>query len=326
MIGPLKYSYESVFAPHIEGLVLQKKSCGFIYDFESYILKKFDELSIANGYTEALITREIAMAWAIQRDTESINYRNQRVSFLRQLSLYMNSVGINSYIPRQQPSYAVSVPHIPDADELSELFEVIDNHRPKLDYWHIFSMEYQVLFRLYYCCGLRLSEGVNLKYEDVDLDSGILTIIESKGKKDRRVFMADDLLSLAKNYDERISHHYPNRLWFFPGKKVNKPFCRTGIDAKFKQFWNMTVCSKKCDKPPTVHALRHAFVVDRMNQWMLEGVSLEAMMPYLSRYLGHSGIEDTMYYYHQVRAAFQIVRQKDCLSGRIIPEVVTYEE
>ena len=34
MIGPLKYSYESVFAPHIEGLVLQKKSCGFIYDFD----------------------------------------------------------------------------------------------------------------------------------------------------------------------------------------------------------------------------------------------------------------------------------------------------
>ena len=58
---------------------------------------------------------------------------------------------------------------------------------------------------------------------------------------------------------------------------------------------------------------------------MLEGVTLEAMMPYLSRYLGHSGIKDTMYYYHQVRKAFQIVRQKDCLSGQIIPEVVIYE-
>lgn len=320
-----KYSYDSVFSPYIEGLILQKKSCGFVYDHQSYVFKVFDEFCVRNGFSEALVTREIAMEWATQRETESINYRNQRISFLRQLSLYMNSLGINSYIPRQNPSAAVSVPHIPNQDELYELFEVIDNFRPRLDYWHVFSMEYQVLFRLYYCCGLRLSEGCNLKTSDVDLNRGILTIRESKGMKDRLVYMADDLLVLCKTYDEKISKHMPNRLWFFPGRKENKPFSRTGIDKKFRQFWEMTECSKNCDKPPTVHALRHAFVVDRMNQWMLDGVSLDAMMPYLSRYLGHSGIKDTMYYYHQVNSAFQIVRQKDLSSGQIIPEVIKYE-
>ena len=325
MTDKLKYRYESVFAPFIEGLILEKKSCGFIYDYESYILKKFDELCIANGYNETLITREIALEWAVQRKTESVNYRNQRVSFLKQLSLYMNSVGISSYIPRQHQSSAITIPHIPNDGELRVLFEVIDNYLPKWDRWQIFSMEYQVLFRLYYCCGLRLSEGCNLKTEDVDLDNGILKIIESKGKKDRLVYIADDLLSLCITYDERISRHYPDRLWFFPGNKVNKPFCKTGIDKKFKQFWEMTVYSKNCEKPQTVHALRHAFVIERMNQWMREGISLEAMMPYLSRYLGHSGIEDTMYYYHQVQMAFQIVRQKDRLSGQVIPEVVMYE-
>lgn len=44
---------------------------------------------------------------------------------------------------------------------------------------------------------------------------------------------------------------------------------------------------------------------------MLKGVNLNTMMPYLSRYLGHSSVEDTFYYYHQVDRAFQIVRQKD---------------
>ena len=320
-----EYSYESVFSTYIEGLILQKKSCGFIYGHQSYVFKKFDEFCIDNGYTEALITREIAMSWAIQRKTESINFRNQRVSFLRQLSLYMNSVGINSYIPHLNPSATVAAPHIPDSGELSQLFEVIDNYLPKLDRWHILSMEYQVLFRLYYCCGLRLSEGCCLKNRDVDLDKGILTIQESKGKKDRLVYVADDLLVLCKTYDDKISKQLPGRLWFFPGRKENKPFSKNAIDKKFRQFWDMTECSKNCDKPPTVHALRHAFVVDRMNQWMLEGISLDAMMPYLSRYLGHSEINDTMYYYHQVNSAFQIVRQKDLLSGQIIPEVIKYE-
>jgi len=325
MTCPLKYNYESVFSTYIEGLILQKKSSGFIYDYESYILKKFDEFCVSNKYAEALISREIAMDWAVQRKTESINYRNQRVSFLRQLSLYMNSVGINSYIPRQHPSNAVSVPHIPDSDEMQELFKAIDGFFPKLGYWHKFSIEYQILFRMYYCCGLRLAEGCYLKKNDVDLDRGILTILESKGKKDRLVYIADDLLSLCKTYEEKISYYYPDRIWFFPGFKKDRPLSKTGIDKKFKQFWEMTECSKKCEKPPTVHALRHAFVVNRMNKWMLEGVPLEAMMPYLSRYLGHSGIEDTMYYYHQVRTAFSIVRQKDHLSKCIIPEVIKYE-
>jgi integrase len=325
MSGSLKYSYESVFSPYIEGLVLQKKSCGFIYDYESYILKKFDEFCVVNEYTEALITREIAMKWAVQRSTEGVNYRNQRVSFIRQLSLYMNSLGIESYIPLRHQSSAVSIPHIPDAEELRELFSAIDNVLPENDYWHVFSMEYQVLFRMYYCCGLRLAEGCYLKKRDVDLVRGILTIRESKGKKDRLVYMADDMSALCRIYDKKISRYYSDRIWFFPGKKLDKPLSKTGIDKKFKQFWDTTSCSENCEKPPTVHALRHAFVVDRMNRWMQDGISLEAMMPYLSRYLGHSGIEDTMYYYHQVRTAFQIVRQKDCLSGQIIPEVTIYE-
>ena len=325
MSDNIKYSYESVFSPYIEGLVLQKKSCGFIYDYESYILKKFDEFCVERGYSEAMITREIAMEWALQRDTESINYRNQRVSFLRQLSLYMNSMGISSYIPRQQPSETVAIPHIPDVEELRELFEIIDNYLPEQKCWHVFSMEYQVLFRLYYCCGLRLAEGCNLKKNEVDLDRGLLTIAGSKGRKDRLVYMADDLTVLCKSYDEKISHYHSDRMWFFPGRNKQKPFSKTGIDKKFKQFWEMTECSKRCDKPPTVHALRHAFVVDRMNRWMLDDVPLESMMPYLSRYLGHSGINDTMHYYHQVSMAFQIVRQRDQMSGKIIPEVVKYE-
>ena len=72
--------------------------------------------------------------------------------------------------------------------------------------------------------------------------------------------------------------------------------------------------------------LRHTFVINRMNLWMAEGMSLDEMLPYLSRYLGHTGINDTLYYYHHVKNAFQVVRQKDNISNRIIPEVVPYEE
>ena len=322
----LKYSYHSVFAKYIEGLILQKKECGYVYDTESYTMKRFDEFCSDNGYSDALITRDIAMKWALQRDTEGVNYRNHRVSVLRQLSIYMNSMGISSYIPRRQPSTATSIPHIPDANELRELFQVVDNYLPEQKCWHIYAMEYRVLFRLYYCCGLRLAEGCYLRRDNVDHDKGVLTIMGSKGRRDRLVYMADDLTILCKQYDDRMSDYYPDREWFFPGRIDGRPFGKTSVDLKFRQLWEMTECSKHCEKRPTVHALRHAFVVDRINKWMGEGVSLEAMMPYLSRYLGHSTINDTLYYYHHVREAFRIVRQKDRTSDKIIPGVVKYEE
>ena len=325
-MNQLPYHYESVFAPYIEGLIRQKKADGFIYDYEAYILKFFDRFCIDNGYNEPLITRDISMKWAIQRETEGINYRNQRVSFIRLLSLYMNSMGINSYIPRLMPSEAITVPHILDQNELKAFFNVVDSYLPKNPEWRRLGMEYQILFRMYYCCGMRLSEACTLKKNDVNLRNGIITVRQSKGNKDRHVYMADDFTLLCQKYFRRMIRMCPNTIWFFPGLTPQFHILKTSVDRKFKQLWKMTPYAEKCEKEPTPHSLRHSFVVHRMNQWMTENVSLEVMMPYLCRYLGHNSIDDTMYYYHQVRDAFRIIRQKDKVSGKVIPEVMPYEE
>ena len=79
-------------------------------------------------------------------------------------------------------------------------------------------------------------------------------------------------------------------------------------------------------KHPTPHCLRHAFVVERFNEWMAQGIDTNKMLPYLSRYLGHKSPGETYYYYHLVDNAFDTVRQKDSVSGKVIPEVKLYEE
>lgn len=112
--------------------------------------------------------------------------------------------------------------------------------------------------------------------------------------------------------------------YLFPSSNPTNPLQVASINLKFKEFWNKTPHAKS-DRHPTVHSLRYSFVVARMNRWMENGESLNALMPYLSKYLGHSCVENTYYYYHQIESAFAIVRQKDELSKTIIPEV-TYEE
>jgi integrase/recombinase XerD len=124
------YKYHSLLAPYISGLIKQKRNSGYIYESEAYILEFFDRFCIEKGYDNGQITRDLIMAWAEQRPTESKNYRNQRVSFVRQLALYMISLNIQTYIPRSFESNKISVPHILSNDELYALIKTIDNYVP----------------------------------------------------------------------------------------------------------------------------------------------------------------------------------------------------
>ena len=59
-----------------------------------------------------------------------------------------------------------------------------------------------------------------------------------------------------------------------------------------------------------------------MNAWMEAGADLGQMMPYLAVYLGHASSNETFCYYHQVREAFSVVRQRDEIAPRVIPEAM----
>ena len=154
------------------------------------------------------------------------------------------------------------------------------------------------------------------------LEKGIITIYDGKNQKDRLVYLPEDLKDLIKQYFAALKHRLRNEpYWFFPGRKQGTHISKSTIDRKFREFWNTTPSSKSCDKAPTPHSLRHGFVVDRINSWILAGVDINAMFIYLSRYLGHKDPDESFYYYHLVSDAFRILRQKDRMSDEVIPGV-----
>lgn len=319
--------YHSALAPYIVGLIKQKQACGYSYELEAYILQSFDRFCIEHDHTAATTTRDLVMQWAIQRPTEGKNYRNQRVSFVRQLALYMRSLGQNTYIPKHFASETVQVPHILSRAELKSFFAVVDAYKPPgRPSFRRLALTYRVLFRLFYCCGLRLAEGCYLRRSCVDLGNGTIKILHSKGNKDRLVFLSDDVRALCGEYDQALQSIIANREWFFPGRRLNRAVRKTSVDKKFGQFWNKTPFAATVDKKPTVQSLRHTFVVEKMNEWMEAGADTGVMMPYLSRYLGHSSISETQYYFHTIEQAFPVVRRHDTVARRVIPEVMTYEE
>jgi len=318
--------FQSGLAPYITGLIEQKRACGYAYVYQEYVLEFFDRFCTEQSHEVNTITRDLVMEWAVQRSTEGKNYRNQRVSFVRQLALYMLSLGMDVYVPRHFASETVAAPHILSMRELGEFYAAVDSYEPPQPSLRRLGPTYRILFRLYYCCGLRLVEACRLRRSCVDLVEGSINIFHSKGDKDRLVQLAADVHSMCADYDAMMQRIVPDREWFFPGMQPDKPFEKTSLDRKFRQLWALTPSAAVVDKRPTIQCLRHTFVVNKVNEWMGAGLDLDAMMPYLSRYLGHASIAETQYYYHAIAQAFPIVERHNALSVNIIPEVSTHEE
>ena len=319
-----KYYYKSVFADLLNDYIISKRDAGFMYDNPAYWLYRFDQFCFDRKIQEAAITKSLFDAWALRSDHESKTTQNNRLHALRNFCVYLNTIGLTAYVPSTLPKPEKVVPYLMRDEDIQALFEQVDHnevHAPGAVFQRL-AEEYKVLFRLIYCCGLRNNEACSLKSKSVDLLDGVIMLYHSKGRKDRIVYLSDDLRELCINYKQWLNHQLdtPSE-WFFPGKYPENHIPKTSVDRKFNDFWNKTQYAKECDKKPTVHCLRHAFVIKRINLWMEADIPLQVMMPYLSNYLGHSGPMETYYYFHQVEDVFKTVHRKDKISMRVIPEV-----
>ena len=96
----MRYTFNSLFAPHIIGLIEQKYADGFSYVSGEKLLKRFDTFCEKN-YPEAnTITYNLVSEWSVIRPTEGRAFRDNRMNALRQLSLYMLSLGLDAHVPR----------------------------------------------------------------------------------------------------------------------------------------------------------------------------------------------------------------------------------
>lgn len=139
------------------------------------------------------------------------------------------------------------------------------------------------------------------------------------------MYLPDDLLESSRNYYRYLTDTLGKEpKWFFPGMNPENPLPNTTVDGVFNRFWKKTSYAGYSNKP-TVHDFRFTFVVSRMNRWAEDGIDLQVMMPYLSRYLGHKSTKETFYYYHLVSDAYRTVAKKDTYADAVIPEVHGYE-
>ena len=318
------FDFESALSPYIQGLLDEKRALGYKYDVEAYVLRRFDQYWVKTIGDSAKITPETLAGWLKQLPTEGRSSQSQRIWVVRQLALYMNGIGIASYIPTDRIQRSRPVIHILTKDEIHELFHVIDDYapsRPSKDTARMAS-EYRVIFRLILATGLRRTEAATVRVQDINWKTRAIAINNTKGRKDRLVYISEDMTRLFREYLDNLRCLIDfEPYWLFPGVDSSKHVSPGSLGLLFHRFWHNTSFAVSCEKNPTTHSLRHTFVVIRMNIWMEQGIDLNVMMPYLSKYLGHKSPCETFYYYHQVSEAFRIIRQRDTLAPTVIPGV-----
>ena len=325
----MKAPFASCFAEDLERFLRKKQDAGFQYDSAEYTLRRFDKYCADRPVSAPTVTKDLVDSWLGSFDDCCAVTVAGRASVIRQFSLFLLSIGKEAYVPGSKPHGKKRQVHVLSDDEINALFEKIDQYSPGLHAAPFcrLAVEYRVLFRLLLCCGLRVSEARKLKKNDVDLQDGTLLIRNGKGNKDRIVYLPDDLRVLLIRYTDRLMEDYDDcSVWLFPAREMDNLLSVSLIDKRFNEAWNATPFSQTCPDKPTVHSLRHTYVVKRMNLWMEQGIPLRSMLPYLSKYLGHKSVEDTFYYYHQLDTAFRIIHDKDRQSKVIIPEVLAYED
>ena len=166
-----------------------------------------------------------------------------------------------------------------------------------------------------------------LKTEDIDLDTGKVTVRESKGWNARIVYMSDDLQRVCREYDSIMESMHPGRQVFFPNKDGNC-FNKSMLDHWFHEFWDkLPESDAVAGNPARVHDFRHGYAVHRLNQWVREGQDINALYPYLSEYMGHSRYIDTDYYLSLVEDFYPEMEWRlSTVNDDILPEVHHEEE
>lgn len=325
------YEFHSVFAPQMRGYIELKETLGEKTTVPGNTLRQFDRYCCSAGISMASLTAELADGWLLSKAGEKPETHSSRISVLWCFAKYLKSTG-NSVSWRPVPGYAGRkkryVPYIFSKDEIAGILAAADAMHPSYGSSR-FHLVFPAVVRVMYGCGLRVSEALSLKVEDVDLDGGFLSISASKFGKDRKLPMSASLTEYLRGY--RIGNGELIGIggggWFFPNAKGECYSQRTVYD-KFRQIlWNAGISHQGKGKGPRVHDLRHTFAVHALQQNVEQGKDIYASLTGLMVYLGHSKITSTEYYLRLTAEVFpDFLERADSVCAGAIPEVVQYEE
>lgn len=203
---------------------------------------------------------------------------SRKISSLKSLYKYLNKKGISNINPTQYILYPRKEKKLPNYIEYNELENLL-----KISLEGKNNIRNNLIIELLYATGLRVSELVNIKLSDIDIDSNTIRVI-GKGSKERIVYFGEYAKDALSKY---INIGMKNNLakWLFSNKNGNHLTTRA-IELVIEKI--IKKISLKTNVSP--HTLRHTFATHMVNS----GCDIRV----LQELLGHENLTTTEVYTH----------------------------
>jgi integrase/recombinase XerD len=151
------------------------------------------------------------------------------------------------------------------------------------------NLKHRTLLLIAYSSGLRVSEAVSLRVQDINSDRMQVSIVKAKGKKDRIVPLSKSILPLLRNYYEL----YKPKFWLFESQNTVDHYSVRSAQIIFKKAFKRLGLPDAC----SFHSLRHSYATHLLEN----GTSLR----YIQELLGHNDIKTTLRYTHVSKNAIE---------------------
>jgi integrase/recombinase XerD len=232
--------------------------------------------TLKNKKADTLTTEDVRryVHYCINKLQLSENTIHSRLNALK--FLYEQLLGHEKFfveIPR--PKKHLQLPKVLGESELRKLFNAPKN------------LKHKAILFVAYSAGLRVSEVINLRLQDIDRERKQLFIHCSKGKKDRYVMLSPLVLDVLEQY-YKMSEAKPTN-YLFEGMEKGKPYSMRSA----QQIFNDAKKAAGILKSLSFHSLRHSFATHLLEK----GVDVI----FIKDILGHFDIKTTERYLHVKR-------------------------
>lgn len=291
-------TFRSPLAPRLQAFWEMRVALGRKGMADRKILTYLDRFLMGEIKAGQPITSEIVKRWFKDIEHLSTGTRINRISLLRQFCSYLSYFDPRTCVVHRSflPGRTRPAPYIYSPQEVRSILDAARQIGPE---GSLRPAVIATLIGLLYCTGLRIGEALKLALADVDLESQLLTIRETKFQKSRYVPLSPStvhhLAVFLRQREEAGFSTVPTAPVFVnPAGQAYGPtrICEIVLEI----LRNISLRGPKGERGPRIHDFRHSFAVTRLALWYRQGGNINAKLPLLATYLGHTSLLGTEVY------------------------------
>lgn len=240
----------------------------FLFYFNDKEIKSIDNNDVVTFYNSYVLERKL-----------SISFQNQVVNAIKLYFKIIKETAVNIdkiYRPKTEKL----LPNVLSKEEVKKILSAHGN------------IKHKTMLSLIYSCGLRRSELINLKPNEIDSKRNIVIIKQGKGRKDRIAPLSPGILLMLREY---YKTHKPV-MYLFEGREAGTKYDERSLNEVLKQ----AVEKANIRKPVSLHWLRHSYATHLLES----GTDLR----YIQEILGHKSSKTTEIYTHVSTKSLQNVK------------------